>query len=164
MKKRLPVWAICLVFVLATAALSYRFWVPVTEDSGQHYTLVLESTRSTDKFIKLYFNGYGDYFQLARDAVTEPLLSPKAIGQEYEIIARRHHQRRGNDYYMVYALTGPDGTVYRSLEESEEARLKTLPLRAALLVGLDIIACAAIVYGEHKRAAAAAAHAKEVSS
>lgn len=148
MKKiKLPIWLVCLIFVAGTLLLNLRYWVPVTEDSGEHYTLTLENARANRSTIYLSFDSKANNFRMPYSKTFEPLMRQSAWGKEYEIIADYRgagKHRRG--YYDVYALSGADGTVYLTIEQSEAIRQSMLPKRLGLTLALDALACALIAF------------------
>lgn len=150
MKKQLPAWAGCLLLVVLTVFASRFMWMPITENTGERSTQVLEKVFVSDKYITLDFGHVHDY-RISRSDATEALLNETAIGQSYEVTARYHSGRRAQSkYYEVLALTDEDGTVYRTLEEAEASRQADLPLRLGLLVVLDIACCALLIWRERQ--------------
>ena len=125
MKKiRLPIWLVCLIFVAATLLMNLRYWIPVTEDSGEHYTLTLENASANKSTIFLSFDHKANNFRLPYSKAFEPLLEADAFGKEYNVIADyKPGGRRGRSYYDVYALSGADGAVYLTVEQSEASEL-----------------------------------------
>lgn len=148
MKKfKFPIWLVCLIFVAATLLINLRYWKPVTEDSGRHFTLTLEDANASGSTLYLEFEGISDDFRMHWSEAYTPLLERSAIGREYDVIAdHKPGGRRGNSYYDVYALSGADGTVYLTIEQSEAIRQGLLPKRLGLTLALDALACALIVF------------------
>lgn len=150
MKKQLPAWAGCLLLLVLTVFASRFIWLPITEDTGDRSIQVLENAFANSKYIELDF-GYVNDYRIPRSEATEPLLNEAAIGQTYEVTARYHSSGKGrNRYYEVLALSGSDGTVYRTLEEAEASRQANLPLRLGLLITLDIAGCALLIWRERQ--------------
>ena len=148
MKKiRLPIWLVCLIFVAATLLLNLRYWIPVTEESGEHYTLTLENASANKSTIFLSFDHKANNFRLPYSKAFEPLLEADALGKEYNVSADyKPGGRRGRSYYDVYALSGADGTVYLTVEQSEAIRQSMLPKRLGLTLVLDALACMLITF------------------
>ena len=145
MKKQLPAWAGCLLLLAVALFASRSFWIPITESSGKHSTLVLEAARANKAYITLDF-GSVDH-RIPRSDTAESLLDESALGQTYEVIARYHNSRNHRQrYYEVLALSGVDGTVYRSLADAEAARQDSMPLRIVLVVALYIAACTLLIW------------------
>lgn len=157
MKKRLlPNWMYCLILVAATLLFNLRFWLPITEESGEHFTLTLESAEATNSYIILDF-GKVDSFHIVNAASFDGLLEEDALGKEYEIIAQyRWAKRNSRRYYDVYALSCTDGTTYLTLEQSEAIRQAMLPQRLLLTLALDAVCCVTFIISRKKRDAAAA--------
>lgn len=149
-KAKLPVWLICLIFVAATLLFNLRYWLPITEESGERYTLTLEGASENNGTIFLDF-GKSRSFHLVHAGAFDVLLEDEALGKEYEIIADYRYQRRNRSYYDVYALSCTDGTVYLTLEQSESIRQAMLPKRFALTLGLDAAVCALIIWTNRPR-------------
>ena len=152
MKKRidLPAWALCLLLVGITLIGTFRLWLPITEDSGERYTLRLQRAYTVNNALWLDFGKSDDFRFPYADADSE-LLKSSAIGKEYHIIADYHARRRGSDYYDVYALTGADGTEYLTIAQSEAQRLGMLPLRITLLVVLDAAICGVVLWADKRK-------------
>ena len=150
MKKQLPAWAGCLLLIVLTVFATRFMWLPITENTGERSMQVLEKAFISNKYVTLDFGHVHDY-RIARSDATEALLDEAAISQSYEVTARYHSGRSAKSkYYEVLALTGADGTVYRSLEEAEASRKAGLPLRLGLLIGLDTLCCALLIWREQK--------------
>ena len=150
MKKQLPAWIGCLLLLALTIFASRFIWLPITEDTGEHSIQVLEKAHTSRTHIILDFRNATDY-RIPRNAGTEALLDEAAIGQVYEVTARYHSSGKNrNRYYEVLALSSADGTVYRTIEESEANRQAALPRRIALLIVLDIACCALLIWREQQ--------------
>lgn len=164
MKKTRPLWLSCLIIVAGTLLLNLRYWLPITENTGERYTLKLEKASAHDSYIALDF-GRVDNFRIVRAPGFDALLEDKALGRTYEIIADyRSGGRKGRSWYDVYALYGMDGTVFLTLEESEALRQSALPRRLALTLGMDAVLCAVLAVIHWKRNAALFTKPKEESS
>lgn len=164
-QKKLPIWLICVIFVAATLLLNLRYWKPITEDSGERFTLTLEEASHVGNTIVLDF-GTTDDFKLPYAEAFDALLEDEALGREYDILANYQPMRRNRDYYDVYALSDADGTVYLTVAQSEAIRQAMLPKRLALTLGLDLIACTVITLrlrANRKRAASEDTPEKEES-
>lgn len=149
-KHQLPAWGACLLLIALTLGASRFLWLPITEESGEHTVEVLKNASANSKYITLDF-GYVTDYRIPRSEAAELLLAESAFGQSYEVTARYHSSGKNrNRYYEVLALTGTDGTVYRTLEEAEAARQAALPLRLGLLVVLDIAGCALLIWREQQ--------------
>ena len=144
MKKKFPIWLVCVLFVAGTLLLNLRYWTPIKEESCERLTLTLEDATKSGGAIVLDF-GKTDDFKLPYSSAFDPLLEEDAWGQEYSIVAQYKPMRRNRDYYDVYALSAADGTVYLTIEQSEAIRQGMLPKRLALTLGLDALACGLIV-------------------
>lgn len=151
-KLNLAPWQICVLVVLFTLIAGHRMWLPITESTGETWTLTLEDAYEYRGGIWLEMGKY-HRFRLSADEVTDDLLSPSAMGQEYTVTARLQRQKRSQSYYDVLALTGPDGTQYRTIAQSEAARLSLLPGRIALFVALDAAVCALLLWKQRKASA-----------
>lgn len=166
MRKRIkfPLWLVCVIFVAFTLLLNLRFWTPITEESGEHMTLTLESASVAGNTLYLDF-GRTDSFHMVYSPAFDALLTDEALGKEYELLADYRPQRRNRDYYDVYALSCTDGTVYLTLEQSEAIRQAMLPKRLGLMLVLDAAACGLIIWKQRKRPSASAQpeHDKEES-
>ena len=150
MKKQLPAWAGCLLLIVLTVFATRFMWLPITENTGERSMQVLEKAFISNKYVTLDFGHVHDY-RIARSDATEALLDEAAIGQTYEVTARYHSGRSAKSkYYEVLALSGADGTIYRTLEEAEASRQADLPLRLGLLIGLDTLCCALLIWRERK--------------
>lgn len=149
-KKSLPAWAGCLLLVALTVIGTLRFWQPITEESGAEYTLRLERVYRSGSILCLDF-GKDDDFRLPKGFECAALHDADALGREYRIIADYHAQRRGSDYYDVYALIGMDGTEYLTIEQSEANRVAMLPTRVALLVTLNAAVCALLIWADIRK-------------
>ena len=154
-KIKLPAWAGCLLLIGLTLWGTLRFWQPITAESGTVYTLRLERVYVANGVTCLDF-GQRDDFRLPKGLAYDALLEPAALGQTYTVVADYHASRRSSDYYDVYALTGADDTEYLTIEQSEARRVEQLPLRLALIIGLDALACGVLIWAEKRRARAAA--------
>ena len=150
-KKALPAWAGCLLLIALTIVGTLRFWRPITEESGTEYTLRLERVYGSG-VLCLDF-GKSNSFRMPKGFDDAALHEPEALGKEYTVIADYHARRpgRGSDYYDVYALTGADGTEYLTIEQSEMRRQELLPTRLALIIGLDGMACALLIWAERRK-------------
>ena len=164
MKKRpIPAWALCLLVTAFTLYTSRFAWLPITENSGTHYVRVLEEASDRTAYIALDF-GYSRDFHIARNDKTEALLEASALGQEYAVTARYHSGRRASSkYYIVLALTGPDGTVYRTIEESEANRQAALPQRLLLFAALDAVCCTLLILRWRRKSNTSSQNAKEAT-
>lgn len=151
-KLNLAPWQICVLVVLFTLIAGHSMWLPITESTGETWTLTLEDAYEYRGGIWLEMGKY-HRFRLSADEVTDDLLSPSAMGHEYTVTARLQRQKRSQSYYDVLALTGPDGTEYRTLAQSEAARLSLLPGRIALFVALDAGVCALLLWKQRKASA-----------
>lgn len=151
-KLSLAPWQLCLLVVLFTLIAGHSMWLPITESSGETWTLTLENAYEYRGGIWLEM-GNDHRFRLSADEATDDLLSPAAIGQEYTVTARLQRQKRSQSYYDVLALIGPDGTQYRTIAQSEAARLRLLPGRIALFVALDTGVCALLLWKQRKTTA-----------
>ena len=151
MKKRpMPAWASCLLLLALTLFVSRSMWLPITEESGETKVQVLENIDANRTHIILDFRSAADY-RIPRNAVTEALLTEAEIGQPYEVTARYHSSGKNrNRYHEVLALSSADGTVYRTIEESEANRQAALPRRISLLIVLDTACCALFVWREQQ--------------
>ncbi len=143
-KKKFPIWLVCVIFIAGTLLLNLRYWVPITEESGERFTLTLEDASRSGNTIILDF-GKSDNFHLPYSSAFDPLLDEDAWGREYDMLAKYKPMRRNRDYYDVYALSETNGTVYLTIEQSEAIRQGMLPKRLALTLGLDALACGLIV-------------------
>ena len=122
----LPTWLGCLLLVALTFLGSLRYWLPITEDSGESYTLRLERAFVSNNTLWLDF-GKSDHFRFPYAEADSPLLKASAVGKEYHITAEYHATRRNrSDYYEIYALTGADGTEYLTISQAEAQRLGML--------------------------------------
>ena len=148
MKKiKLPIWLVCLLFVAATLLLTLHYWVPVTEESGKTFTLTLEKASANTNTVFLNFEGQSRRFRMPYSKAFEPLMRQSAWGKEYEVIADyRGASKHRRGYYDVYALSGADGTVYLTIEQSEAIRQSMLPKRLGLTLVLDALACMLIAF------------------
>lgn len=155
-------WTACLLLVFLSAILAWPMFTPITEATGIHFTKVLESASANRSFIFLDFD-YTERFHIVHAQTLEVLLEEKALGKEYEIIARYHHQRGSRGYYEVLALSDADGTIYLTLEQSEAIRQAMLPKRLALLAALDAAGCMLILF-IHKKKKAAGPAGKEAAT
>ena len=125
--------------------------------------MVLERAVASEKVISLDF-GTTNPHRIHRSASTEALLDESALGQEYRVTDRYHGSRRGSSrYYEVLALSGTDGTVYLTLEESEARRQAAMPARLALLVALDAAVCALLIWRDRQHRRSQSTHKKEES-
>lgn len=164
MKKHpLPTWLGCLLLIALSIAGSWRFWVPITEASGERYHLQLQRTYFSGNTLWLDF-GMSDDFRLPSADTDSRLLLSSAIGREYHIVADYHARRHGSDYYDVYALHGADGTAYLTIGETDAMRRGMLPLRITLVVLLDAAVCGLILWKDWQRRKAAEATAQEATS
>jgi len=153
MKKHpLPFWLGGLLLIVLSLGLNLRSWLPVTEQSGTHYTLTLKAASGEQSYISLDF-GKSHKFRIGRSPAFDELLEESALGKEYEIIADYRSNRRSTDYYEVYALSCTDGTVYLTLEQSESIRQGMLPRRLGLTLALDAIFCAVLFFQQKRRKA-----------
>lgn len=143
-KKQLPAWALCLLLIALTLAGTWRFWRPITADTGARSNRILMKVSANDKTIFLDF-GSSDSYRLPRTERSEALLETGAVGREYIITSVYHHKRGSGDYHEIYSLSGVDGTIYRSIAESEADRQALLPLRIALFVTLDAVICVLLI-------------------
>lgn len=153
MKKHpLPFWLGCLLLIVLTLGLNLRYWLPVTEQSGQRYTLTLKAASKEKSYISLDF-GKSRKFRMVRSPAFDALLEESALGKEYEIIADYRSNRRSTDYYEVYALSRTDGTVYLTIEQSEEIRQDMLPRRLGMTLALDALFCTVLFFQQKRRKA-----------
>ena len=147
----LPTWLGCLLLVALTLLGSLRYWLPITEDSGESYTLRLERAFVSNNTLWLDF-GKSDHFRFPYAEADSPLLKASAVGKEYHITAEYHATRRNrSDYYEIYALTGADGTEYLTISQAEAQRLGMLPLRITLLVTLNAVVCIVVIWADKRR-------------
>lgn len=148
MKKRKPSpWLLLLIFVAATLLMNFRYWLPITADSGEHYTLTLEQASASKSVIYLRFDGKSKSFHLPYSEAFTPLLEPEALGKEYHVIAVYHATgKHSRSYYDVYALSGADGTEYLTIEQSEAIRQAMLPKRLGLTLALSALVCPLIIF------------------
>lgn len=146
-KHKFPIWLVCLIFVAATLLINLRYWKPITEDSGRHFTLTLEDANHSGNTLYLEFEGISDDFRMPWSDAYTSLMLPSALEKEYEVIAdHKPGGRRSRSYYDVYALSGADGTIYLTVEQSEAIRQGLLPKRLGLTLALDALACTLIVF------------------
>ena len=149
-KRQMPAWAACLFLLALTVYLSRFMWLPITEDSGETSTQVLKQVDANRTHIILDFMSSTEY-RLPRNDTTEALLTDAEIGQAYEVTARYHSSRNHrNRYYEILALSTADGTVYRTIEESEANRQAALPSRITYLIVLDVTCCALLIWREQR--------------
>lgn len=151
-KLNLAPWQICVLVVLFTLIAGHSMWLPITESTGETWTLTLEEAYEYRGGIWLEM-GKAHRFRLSADELTDDLLSPSAVDKEYTVTARLQRQRRSQSDYNVLAFTGPDGTPYRTIAQSEAARLSLLPGRIALFVVLDAGVCALLLWKQRRLSA-----------
>lgn len=151
MKKQPPLWLCCLLLIVLTLLMSKDMLLPITAQSGTEHTLTLEQAWTSGNYIYLDFN-YGDAFRMVRSFASDALLEDSAWDKPYTVVARYNPSRRGPDYYDVLALTGPDGTAWLTIEQSEAIRQAMLPTRLGLLALLVSGGCMLIAFVYKKRA------------
>ncbi|MBQ8200459.1 MAG: hypothetical protein IJZ74_01685 [Clostridia bacterium] len=128
-----------------TRLCSYLIWItfcaflllagnrPITADTGRFYEVTLRSARQVNNDVRMDF-GYHDIFEISCTEATAPLLDPAAEGQSFTVQAIHHTGRRTRDRYEIVAISGADGAVYRTWEESEALRQENKPARITLLL------------------------------
>lgn len=124
-KQRIGFYAL---WVVLFALMIFSGLRPITADTGRIYEVTLRSAALRWNDIRLDF-GYGDYFEIAHTELTAPLLDESMSGSDFTVQATHHSGRNTRDRYEVIALTGADGTVYLTWEESEIIRQENIPVQ-----------------------------------